>query len=132
MLKYENEPNRIVHFSVWTAIEDAKRFFEELERMAAGEEPKGLIRDPARNVRVQLPVANNDTTLKGMTTEQIMKEPRRRQQLTSFILQAGQPDHVRQQMAQAMGVEIEAQPVIVPWAANANAAPTAALPHDMT
>ncbi len=28
VLRYENEPNRIVHFSVWTSIPDAKAFFE--------------------------------------------------------------------------------------------------------
>ncbi len=28
VLKYENEPNRIVHFSVWTSHADARRFFE--------------------------------------------------------------------------------------------------------
>lgn len=28
VLRYENEPNRIVHFSAWTSIADAKRFFE--------------------------------------------------------------------------------------------------------
>lgn len=28
VLKYQNDPNRIVHFSSWTSIEDAKRFFE--------------------------------------------------------------------------------------------------------
>lgn len=28
VLKYQNAPNRIVHFSVWTSIEDARRFFE--------------------------------------------------------------------------------------------------------
>ena len=28
VLRYHNDPNRIVHFSVWTSIEDAKRFFE--------------------------------------------------------------------------------------------------------
>lgn len=28
VLKYENDANRIVHFSAWTSIEDAKRFFE--------------------------------------------------------------------------------------------------------
>ncbi len=28
VLKYQNEPNRIVHFSTWTSIEDARRFFE--------------------------------------------------------------------------------------------------------
>jgi quinol monooxygenase YgiN len=28
VLRYQNDPNRIVHFSVWTSIDDAKRFFE--------------------------------------------------------------------------------------------------------
>lgn len=28
VLKYENEPNKIVHFSAWTSIRDAKAFFE--------------------------------------------------------------------------------------------------------
>ena len=28
VLKFHDEPNKIVHFSVWTSIADAKRFFE--------------------------------------------------------------------------------------------------------
>jgi len=28
VLRYQNDPNRIVHFSTWTSIDDAKRFFE--------------------------------------------------------------------------------------------------------
>jgi len=28
VLRYQNDPNRIVHFSVWTSIDDARRFFE--------------------------------------------------------------------------------------------------------
>ena len=28
VLKYEHDPNRIVHFSVWTSIADARAFFE--------------------------------------------------------------------------------------------------------
>ena len=28
VLKYENDHNRIVHFSAWTSIDDAKHFFE--------------------------------------------------------------------------------------------------------
>lgn len=28
VLKYENEPNKIVHFSVWSSLENAKQFFE--------------------------------------------------------------------------------------------------------
>ncbi|MGV3607985.1 MAG: antibiotic biosynthesis monooxygenase [Planctomycetaceae bacterium] len=28
VLKYQSDHNKIVHFSAWTSIEDAKRFFE--------------------------------------------------------------------------------------------------------
>lgn len=28
VLRYENDPNKIVHFSAWTSIADARRFFE--------------------------------------------------------------------------------------------------------
>lgn len=28
VLRYENDPNRIVHFSAWTSIADARAFFE--------------------------------------------------------------------------------------------------------
>lgn len=31
VLKYENEPNKIVHFSAWTSLADAKAFFESPE-----------------------------------------------------------------------------------------------------
>jgi len=28
VLSYQNDPNRIVHFSMWTSIDDARSFFE--------------------------------------------------------------------------------------------------------
>lgn len=28
VLRYENEPNKIVHFSVWSSLQNAKNFFE--------------------------------------------------------------------------------------------------------
>jgi quinol monooxygenase YgiN len=31
VLKYENEPNKIVHFSEWTSASDAREFFESPE-----------------------------------------------------------------------------------------------------
>lgn len=31
VLNYENEQNKIVHFSSWTSLENAKRFFESPE-----------------------------------------------------------------------------------------------------
>jgi quinol monooxygenase YgiN len=40
VLRYYNEPNKIVHFSQWTSIEDAQRFFQSPQlvkiRAAAG------------------------------------------------------------------------------------------------
>jgi quinol monooxygenase YgiN len=40
VLSYYNEPNKIVHFSQWTSIEDAQRFFQSPQlvkiRAAAG------------------------------------------------------------------------------------------------
>ena len=34
VLKYQNDPNKIVHFSMWTSIEDARLFFESPELVA--------------------------------------------------------------------------------------------------
>ncbi len=31
VLKYEHDPNRIVHFSAWTKLDHAKKFFESPE-----------------------------------------------------------------------------------------------------
>lgn len=82
-----------------------RRFLADIEAVENGADPKGLIRDPEANVRVVLPMANHDTTLKGFTTAEIMADPRRKSFLTSFYLQAGQPDVVKRQMSEALGVE---------------------------
>jgi quinol monooxygenase YgiN len=34
VLKYENEPNKIVHFSTWTSLSAARAFFESPELIA--------------------------------------------------------------------------------------------------
>src|SRR5690606_5988100 len=38
-----------------------RRFLEDLECMERGQDPKGIIRDPAVNVRVPLPIAEPET-----------------------------------------------------------------------
>jgi hypothetical protein len=53
-----------------------------------------------------LPIANIDTTLRGLTTQDILNDPRRRVRLTSYFLQAGQPESVRKEMSQVMGIEV--------------------------
>ena len=53
-----------------------------MERVAAGEDPKGIIRDPRGNVRVALPVAGREGIEKGYTREQIRANPRLRRLAT--------------------------------------------------
>jgi quinol monooxygenase YgiN len=38
VLKYQDQPNKIVHFSVWTSIDAAKHFFESPELVQIREE----------------------------------------------------------------------------------------------
>jgi quinol monooxygenase YgiN len=50
VLKYENEPNKIVHFSVWTSIQAARLFFEspelvEIRQRAGVKAPKFIYLD---------------------------------------------------------------------------------------
>jgi 5,5'-dehydrodivanillate O-demethylase len=82
-----------------------KRFFDDFKRIEQGEDPKAVIRDPAKNVAIELPMSHRDTTLAGYTTAEIMADPRRRPHLTSFYLQAGQPEEIRREMSEALGVE---------------------------
>ncbi|MBY8829389.1 aromatic ring-hydroxylating dioxygenase subunit alpha [Hephaestia mangrovi] len=71
------------------------RFLRELDAVAAGERPKGLITDEAMNHRVTLPVANRLSLGANAVT-------------AKFILHAGQPAEVRAACEEAMGFEIDA------------------------
>lgn len=82
-----------------------KRMFEEMEKVARGEDPKGTLRDPAANQRIALPVADRQSVLEGYTRAEILAHPRRKLLFTSYIFQAGQPERVRTEFAQAMGLE---------------------------
>lgn len=84
-----------------------RRFFEEMERIAQGGVPKGVITDPAMNVRVELPIADRESVLEGHTREQIMAHPFLRMMFTSYVFQAGQPESVKQQFSDAMGLETQ-------------------------
>lgn len=50
VLKYDSDPNRIVHFSTWTSHDDARRFFEsprlvEIRRIAGVKTPEFIYLD---------------------------------------------------------------------------------------
>lgn len=63
-----------------------RRFFEKMEADAAGAESKGTIRDPAKNVRVPLPMIDRALTLKNHSIEQILSRLRLKLMYTSYRL----------------------------------------------
>lgn len=82
-----------------------RRFFEEMETIAAGGEAKGVVRDPARNVRISLPMMDREQVLQAHTINEIMASSRMKLFYTTYIFQAGQPEAVLRQFADAMGIE---------------------------
>ncbi len=84
-----------------------KRLLADLAAIDAGQDPKGVIRDPARNVRIELPSVRRKLAREGLTTAEILADPVHKQALLSYALQAGQPEWVRKQFAEAMGLEAQ-------------------------
>ena len=82
-----------------------RRFLADLERIARGEDPKAIVRDPAANGRIELPVLGRDYLIDGPTREQLKDtaHPRTRSML-DFVFQAGQPPEVRAAYVEAMGL----------------------------
>ncbi|MEN9676114.1 MAG: hypothetical protein RIS76_2010 [Verrucomicrobiota bacterium] len=52
VLRSATDPNRIVHFSVWTSLEDARRFFESPELVAL--RAKAGVKSPEFNYLEQI------------------------------------------------------------------------------
>lgn len=81
-----------------------KRLFADLGRVARGEDPSGLIRDPAKNRRVPLPVAMRKALVEGMTLEEYLRHPMWGTHIHHFPFHAGQPEAVKRAYEEAMGV----------------------------
>lgn len=78
-----------------------KRYLEDMKAVAAGGDPKGLIRDPGRR-QIELPVASREWNINGLSRAQ-MKGTRFERRITGdFALQAGQPEHVRKAFRDAV------------------------------
>jgi 5,5'-dehydrodivanillate O-demethylase len=84
-----------------------RRMLEEAQIVAAGGEPKGLLRDPEQNRCVRLPIINRRHFLNGLSLADVPppEDPRSRapQFPKEFVFQAGQPEEVRQAYWRAMG-----------------------------
>ena len=83
-------------------------FFDDLDAIEHGEDPKGIVRDPALNECVPLPIAFKENYVNGMTTAEMVKHPVFSGQLRGYVFQTGQPEEVRRAFVDAMGVELDA------------------------
>jgi 5,5'-dehydrodivanillate O-demethylase len=81
-----------------------KRFFEEMDRLSDGGDPKGVIRDPRANECVSLPIAHRSVYINGLTLEELLEHPIFSGQLKGYVFQAGQPEEVRRAYEEAMGI----------------------------
>ncbi|HXJ84607.1 MAG TPA: aromatic ring-hydroxylating dioxygenase subunit alpha [Candidatus Methylomirabilis sp.] len=85
-----------------------KRLLDDTEVVARGADPKGLIRDPARNECVTLPIIARDHFVKGYPQADIDKRPGGTRGLAigrEFPFQTGQPAEVRAAFRRAMGLD---------------------------
>ena len=84
-----------------------RRFLADLAAVAQGLDPKGILRDPRHNVRIELPSVRRNIAMHGLTRAEILANPVHRQTVLGYILQAGQPDWVRHRFEEAMGLKAQ-------------------------
>jgi 5,5'-dehydrodivanillate O-demethylase len=82
-----------------------QRFFQQLDAIAAGEEPKATIRDPALNRCVPLPIIGRQLLTNGATRAEVEAGGRRGGEVPrrGFPFLSGQPDAIRRDYEAAMG-----------------------------
>jgi 5,5'-dehydrodivanillate O-demethylase oxygenase subunit len=81
-----------------------KRFFAEMEAMAAGKEPGGIIRSANAAQCITLPDMARELNTEGITLADFEKHPLLRQLLKGFLFHYGQPPEVRRAFVEAMGI----------------------------
>jgi 5,5'-dehydrodivanillate O-demethylase oxygenase subunit len=88
-----------------------RRFFDDLEVMKKGGDPKAILRDLAENQCVELPLIGGDVLREGLAREQLAAAPRLAALATPdrYIFQAGQPAEIRQAYEEAMGIKMRDQ-----------------------
>jgi 5,5'-dehydrodivanillate O-demethylase len=81
-----------------------QRFFEALEAIKAGRDPKGVIRNPNLAQCIDLPDMARELNTEGITLAEFQNDPLLRQRLKEFRHHFGQPPEVRREFEQAMGI----------------------------
>ena len=83
-----------------------KRYLDDIDAIARGEDPKAVIRDPEVNRRIDLPIVNKHLFIDGVPADQFVNRVNSAV-ARSYIFQVGQPDDVRRAWEDAMGFERE-------------------------
>ena len=88
-----------------------KRFLGELDHLDAGRALKGVVCDPALNRGIRLPVADYEALTGGLEREEMRRHPFLGGWLTgAYPFQAGQPDPIRREFEDAMGIGPDRRP----------------------
>src|SRR5436190_2031153 len=90
-----------------------RRFLADIEGVKEGRDPKAVVRDPAKNRAIELPVAERKNFIDGFSRADMMRDPFNRRNLQGYIFQTGQPPEVREAFLAAMGftqAELEPEP----------------------
>lgn len=85
-------------------VEMRKRFFTDLDKVAAGRDPSGILRDPQAASCVPLPDIMRQYNVEGVPLADYDKHPLMRERLSGFRHHYGQPAEVRRAFAEAMGI----------------------------
>jgi 5,5'-dehydrodivanillate O-demethylase oxygenase subunit len=81
-----------------------KRFFDELDAVAKGAEPKATLRNANVASCIELPNITKKTSVEGITLEEHENYPLLKIRLKGFRHCAGQPPEVRRAFEDAMGI----------------------------
>jgi len=84
-----------------------RRLLDDIDAVAQGHDPKGVIRDAQANHRVLLPSDSREFFLNGLPRAEYERHPKWGKLLRHFIFHAGQPEAVRRACEAATGVAIE-------------------------
>jgi 5,5'-dehydrodivanillate O-demethylase oxygenase subunit len=80
-----------------------RRFLNDIDAVENGRDPKAVVRDPAVNRAIQLPVAEREAFIEGFPRADFVRDPFSRRNLQGYIFQTGQPAEVRAAFLAAMG-----------------------------
>lgn len=87
------------------------RFLEDIEAVAGGADPKGVLRDKQAAKLVTLPIGERKEFLDGKPKAEYYTHPYYKKRLRGFYFHEGQPEHVRAQFCEAMGVDLDGEPL---------------------